>query len=227
MPEIDSRDYHDFVIRDGRLIGEFEQMYRKSADIPWHQDEQDDWMDVRLITQLLKDYAPFDYICDLGCGLGYFLDILSSRVGRKGCRTVGYEMSKTCREKAGAIFPAMEFRHIDLMDAGSSTSQDKRKGNEKRLFCIRGTLWYVFPKIEETVLNASNKTEEGDIFLVSQNFPPLGSNYVGKDTIPDPEAIIRLFGKYFEPLKSVFYEERLSSGNDNWFIAVFARRKNV
>ncbi len=36
---IDSTDYHDYVIKNGKLIGEFEQMYKNSAGIPWHQDE--------------------------------------------------------------------------------------------------------------------------------------------------------------------------------------------
>jgi|TARA_B100000315_G_scaffold178802_1_gene167474 hypothetical protein len=40
--EIKSDDYHDYVIKDGRLIGEFEQMYKNSRDIPWHQDRQED-----------------------------------------------------------------------------------------------------------------------------------------------------------------------------------------
>jgi hypothetical protein len=68
MVNINSNDYHDFVIKDGRLVGEFEQMYVKSSDIPWHQDEQEDWLDVRLTVQLLEEYAPFDYICDFGYG---------------------------------------------------------------------------------------------------------------------------------------------------------------
>ena len=38
MAEIQSTDYHDFVFQEGKLVGEFEQMYRKSAQVPWHQD---------------------------------------------------------------------------------------------------------------------------------------------------------------------------------------------
>lgn len=37
---IDSTDYHDYVIKEGKLIGEFEQMYQKSDGVPWHQNEQ-------------------------------------------------------------------------------------------------------------------------------------------------------------------------------------------
>ena len=29
----------DYVIKNGKFIGQFEQMYRESSEIPWHQDE--------------------------------------------------------------------------------------------------------------------------------------------------------------------------------------------
>jgi hypothetical protein len=50
-----SKDYDDCVFRDGKLIGEFEAMYRYSDGAPWHQDKQDDWIDVCLTVYLSKD----------------------------------------------------------------------------------------------------------------------------------------------------------------------------
>lgn len=47
MKELTSTDYHDYVIMDGKLIAEFEQMYQNSSQIPWHQNEQENWIDVR------------------------------------------------------------------------------------------------------------------------------------------------------------------------------------
>ena len=34
-----SKDYHDYVIKNGDFVGKFEDMYQNSSDIPWHQDE--------------------------------------------------------------------------------------------------------------------------------------------------------------------------------------------
>jgi hypothetical protein len=48
-----STDYHDYVFRDGKLVGEFEEMYLNSATTPWHQDEQENWIDVRLTKEML------------------------------------------------------------------------------------------------------------------------------------------------------------------------------
>lgn len=44
----DSTDYHDYVSKDGKYIGDFESMCRNSDTTPWHQDEQSDWIVIRL-----------------------------------------------------------------------------------------------------------------------------------------------------------------------------------
>ena len=108
-------DYHKYVFRDGKLIAEFEEMYQRSRDIPWHQDEQDNWVDVRLTVEFLKDIGPFDEIHDFGCGLGYYLEILKNRIGSVGCRTYGYDVSDTACIKAVSLFPDAEFAVFDLM----------------------------------------------------------------------------------------------------------------
>ena len=225
MVDINSSNYHDFVIKDGKFIGEFEQMYVKSKDIPWHQDKQENWLDIRLTIQLLKEYSPFDYICDFGCGLGYFLDILKRKVGTPECKLVGYDASPTCLKKAKVIFPTIKFYMLDLMKDNKQRDANKNRGKEeKKLFAIRGSLWYVFPNMENVVRNIVNKVGEGGFLLISQNFPPLTSNFVGKNVIPNPEAIVTWFSKSFSPLKTIWLKDNVSKGNDNWFIGLFLRR---
>jgi hypothetical protein len=36
---IKSKKYHDYVFKNGKLIGAFDDMYKNSDEIPWHQDE--------------------------------------------------------------------------------------------------------------------------------------------------------------------------------------------
>ena len=59
-----STDYHDYVFRNGKLVGDFEGMYRNSSAIPWHQDEQNEWVDVRLLRAMMHDMPCFDEIVD-------------------------------------------------------------------------------------------------------------------------------------------------------------------
>ena len=224
MVEIVSDDYHDFVIRDGRLIGEFDQMYKKSRQVPWHQDEQETWLDIRLTIDLLQEYGPFDAICDFVSGLGYFLDIVSRKIGKKECILTGYDISETCCEKARSIFPHIVFHQLDLMDNVKIHPEITDDGKKNRLFMIRGTLWYVFPSISNVVQTIAQNTVMDDYLLISQNFPPLNSDFVGKGTIPDPESLINYFQPYFMPIRTIYLEDKVSKCNDNWFIGFFRRR---
>lgn len=222
MVEINSNDYHDFVIKNGKLVGEFDQMYQKSKIVPWNQDKQEDWLDVRVTLELLREFAPFNSIYDFGCGLGYFLNLLGRKYGKSGCKLVGYDISTTACQKAQAIFSNIEFIELDFTkDFGKII----REENEKRLFLLRTTLWYIFPKMQDVINNIGRMAVKGDFLLVSQNFPPLKYNFIGKKTISNPQDIIVYFGKYFAPLKTIWLENKLSKGNDNWFIGVFKKRK--
>lgn len=128
MAEINSTDYHDFVIKNGKLVGEFEQMYQKSKNVPWHQNEQENWLDIRLTVELLREHSPFDSITDFGCGLGYFLDILNKTVGGSKVKIAGYDVSPTCCKKAKEIFADFDFIVFDLMrDNEYKTIQNNTK----------------------------------------------------------------------------------------------------
>lgn len=222
MDEINSDDYHDYVIKNGKLIGEFDQMYRKSGNIPWHQDEQENWLDIRLTIELLKEYGPFGQISDFGSGYGYLLKHIARYCGINDSALYGYDVSKTACVKGSSIFPDIVFHQFDLM--GDYTKDEKRREEKSNaLFILRGTLWYVFPKINNVVRNINSIVNRGDYFLVSQNFPPLSSNFVGKDVIPNPQAIHDLFSSFFKPLKTIWLEDKISDGNDNWSITIMER----
>ena len=92
------------------------------------------------------------------------------------------------------------------------------------LYVIHATLWYVFPAMENVVMNIYNTMDTGEKLLVVQNFPPLDSAFVGKEVIPTPVALIEWFRKPgFVPLFSIWMENHCSKGNDNWFIVLFQK----
>src|SRR5207247_9822698 len=70
VPVIRSSDYHDFVIKEGRFIGEFEQMYEQVAD-PWHcVAEVGAFKNVLLLAAVTQVRAEVRRALDVGCGLG-------------------------------------------------------------------------------------------------------------------------------------------------------------
>ena len=138
---------------------------------------------------LLKQYGQFDSMVDFGCGLGYFLDTIYRLCGSNSCNLNGYDIAQTACSKGKEIFPHINFHELNLMeDVGKDFTYNisSKEANSKCLFMLRGVLWYVFPKIQNVVRNISRMAEIGDYFLVSQNFPPLHSSFVGKEVIPGP-----------------------------------------
>lgn len=119
---VKSTDYHDYVIKNGKLIGKFEEMYKNSNTIPWHQDEQDHWADVKLTTIMLQNRI-YDEIHDFGCGLGYYLDILKNKVGKESTICCGYDVSSTACQKAKSIFNEYLFYQLDLMSENLKNEQ--------------------------------------------------------------------------------------------------------
>lgn len=172
MVEIHSDDYHDFVIKSGKLIGEFDQMYQKSKEIPWHQDKQVDWLDIRLVTELLKEYSPFDGITEFGCGLGYFLEILKRILGKEGCKCVGYDVSPTCCKKAKEIFSDFEFRMLDLMEyERNETREEKRREEPLRYTRYSLVCFSKNGKCREEYCGYDGETRP---FTYFPEFPPFG-----------------------------------------------------
>lgn len=215
-----SKDYHDYVFRDGKLIAEFEAMYRYSLGVPWHQDEQDDWIDVRLTVEMLRGIGPFDEIHDLGCDLGYYLALMHRSLGATGCRGFGYDIAGTACAKAKGAFPGFNFQMLDLTSVPRN-SLANRKLESRRLFIIRGTLWYVFPHIAQVVRTIRSLMVAGDRLLVVQNFPPLDGAFIGKDVIPNHVALMRHFAAHFVTVRHLWCQDTIKAANDNWFIGLF------
>ena len=125
-------------------------MYRHCEQVPWHQDEQDDWIDVRLTVEILRDLGPFDEVHDLGCGLGDYLALMCGHVGVRSCRGFSYDISETACSRASVAFPQFSFRVLDMTGVPTNQCRNPRTKSH-RLFIIRGTLWHVFPRIMQVV----------------------------------------------------------------------------
>lgn len=197
-------------------------MYRHSEGVPWHQDEQDNWVDVRLTGEMLSDIGPFDEIHDLGCGLGNYLGLMGERVGASGSQCFGYDISETACRKAKQQFPDFQFMVLDL--TAPTSHKPQAQVTSRRLFIIRGTLWYVFPKLDVVIKTIRGLMNAGDKLLVVQNFPPLANSFIGKDVLPNHHALIAHFASAFLPMRHIWYEDTLKSANDNWFIGLFNTR---
>ena len=100
------KNYRDYVIKDGKLIGEWEQLYSDVED-PWGQTKFSDTLDsVRAtIVNICKRLGLQHKVVEIGCGFGYLTDAINNI----GMPCLGIDASPTAIQKAKNLFPASEF----------------------------------------------------------------------------------------------------------------------
>lgn len=106
-PNEDSARYQDYVIRDGRLIGKFEEMYRNSSEIPWHQDVTANSIFSDLTIAILRRTKIVSML-DVGSGLGYMTERMRRELPGLS-RVVGLDISETAVLRARQMFKEIEF----------------------------------------------------------------------------------------------------------------------
>lgn len=103
--------YQDYVIKNGKLIGEFEEMY-KDFDDPWEQTTREAHaIEKKVGIELLKRdnrKRPVEY----GCGLGHYTEDLRSNLGA----AIGIDISETAVTKAKQHYPKCDFIACDVLD---------------------------------------------------------------------------------------------------------------
>ena len=88
-----SMDYRDFVIKDGKFIGKFDEMYQSCED-PWMQDQVEAAHNhhKHLLVPLLRvlGIRP-ETMLDIGCGKGNFTHLYHVNLGLK--KSYGVDIS--------------------------------------------------------------------------------------------------------------------------------------
>ncbi len=224
-PPIDSDDYHDYVFTRGRLVGRFEEMYQRSREVPWHQDRVAEEPDVAVLKAIVRQRSPYALILDVGCGLGH----LARELTELGDRVYGVDISATAIRRLGERFPHICARVVDV----ASDALERPlfpDADQFNLVVCRGFFWYIFPRIHEVVRNVTSWVAPGGYLLLHQNFPPLESEFVGKDVIPTPQSLLDHFLDASELAviyRNAFRDHSRGHGNDDWSTFLLQREQAV
>jgi len=160
-----SDDYHDYVFKDGKVLGLFEEMYKHSKEIPWHQDKTADQVFVDIDLAILKHFLPkkSSYsICDLGCGLGY----VTNRIYKEfqefmpELAVTGIDISKSASEQAKAMHMGINFCNIDILNDDISGLYSKYD-----LLYVKDILWYIINDADVFFRNAKKCLSLKDIYM--------------------------------------------------------------
>lgn len=91
--------YQDYVIKQGKLVGEFDEMY-KDFDDPWHQSTLEVFASEKAVglnlLKHLKEKFNIQTVVELGCGFGDY----TARIEELGLRAIGLDISPTAIAKA-------------------------------------------------------------------------------------------------------------------------------
>jgi predicted TPR repeat methyltransferase len=91
--------YQDYVIKDGLLIGKFDEMYQEFID-PWNQTTREKYASEKAVglnlLSHLKEKFNVERVVELGCGFGEYTSKISDSV----TVTTGIDISETAIEKA-------------------------------------------------------------------------------------------------------------------------------
>lgn len=128
--------YQDYVIKDGELVGDFEEMYQDFED-PWEQCSSDRDATDKVIGLDLLERNGHERALEYGCGLGRYTDHLCRRLGA----AAGVDISDTAVAKARQLHPGSDFYVGDIL--GSDPVSEFKP--DVLVFCQ--VTWYVLDEL--------------------------------------------------------------------------------
>ena len=135
--KIKSKNYHDYIIKDGKFIGEFEEMYQ-NIDDPWHHGDTVA-LQYDLTLYLIDRYK----ICssrgralDIGCGKGAFTARLKKAIPKTQILAVDIAPTAIKKAKQKHRRLGIDFRVMDI--------QKEYKNINKKfdLIIVSQIMWY-------------------------------------------------------------------------------------
>ena len=130
--------YQDYVIRNGKFIGEFEAMYQDFDD-PWNQTKREAKSNEKKIALDFIKKKGFKRIIEFGCGLGDY----TSRLKKTAGSALGVDISETAITKARLRHPNTDFTTGDILDF------EIIKNYKPDCIVFAEITWYVLDKLAE------------------------------------------------------------------------------
>lgn len=180
-------DYDHYVFKEGRLVGDFDNMYRYSKRVPWDQDTRCNHWTAQVGLEMLEVSAPYGSILEIGCGLGYITNKLKGLSKRRGGTVEAFDVSPDAIRKARRLHPGIRFYEDNILRPGFKPRRPCQ------LVVVREMFWYVYPQMELAVRNILSCLAPGGLLYIGQYFPALDRPFIGKETIPSPEALVNFF----------------------------------
>lgn len=168
-------DYHDYVIKDGQFIGQFETMYRECDD-PWHASKEEYAASACSLAtkRLIHSLEPPASVVSLGCGTGRHLRWLE-------CGGDGVDLSFTATMQGRLDAPyALCLLTDDILHFLQTDSVPYN------VYLFREVLWYILP--DWPAICDLLATKHGAWVIIELSF--YDEQHYGKDYFDGPDDFI-------------------------------------
>lgn len=198
--------YQDYVIADGKLVGDFETMYQDFDD-PWEQTTREEFASEKAVAlnllARLKARQGCRRVLELGCGFGDF----AARASALGYEATGMDISETAVQKAQARHPKTDFV------VGALADQDLIRQLRPDVIVMAEITWYVLEQLPDFI--AFLKRDMPDVYLIHllMTYAP-GIQKYGADFFTNLEEIKSYFGFDYVESGLVHYD----GGARTWFL---------
>jgi len=182
-----SKDYHDYVIKNGKFIGKFEEMYQNVED-PWHHRDATA-IPYDLALYLLERYeicTNGGEVFDIGCGKGAFTARLKRKLPK--AKILAIDIAPTAIKKAKKKYEKLgiNFKVMDIQ-------KEYRNITEKfDLILVSQLMWYILPKFQEIMRYLVKNALKKWLVISKSAFYKPGEQKYGKEIVQTPEDMISL-----------------------------------
>lgn len=187
-----STDYHDYVFKDGKLVGKFEEMYQKVED-PWHHGEAIE-IHYDMMLTLLNHHKIGKYaagtVLDIGCGKGAFTARLKKSLNND-INVIGIDIAPTAIRKAKEKYSDLGINFI-VCDIKKEYKQLPIPSSGIDLIIISDLMWYVLPVFGDICQEIKNYLKDEGHLMVNQTFYPSEEQKYGKEIVSCVEDMLKL-----------------------------------
>jgi len=201
--------YQDYVIKDGKHIGDYETLYQDYDD-PWEQTTREQSISEKALVmhwcqRLLAEGKK--NLLELGCGLGQF----SHQLSEVGCNVLGVDVSATAVKKATASYPDCQFVVGDILDFDVF---DRFKPD---IIVMAEITWLVLEKLDEFLSIVKKKYPNAYFIHLLALYAGDQQKY-GREYFSDLPSILKYFDMDYIESGEITYK-KLDGNRRSFFLA--------
>jgi len=172
--------YQDYVIKNGKLVGEFEEMYQDFDD-PW-ESTRELWASEKVLALNFIKKLNAKKVIDLGCGLGHY----TNQIHNLGIDVMGVDISKTAIEKAKKKYMDVKFLVGDILDYSIY------KNYQPDIIILAEITWYILEKLDDFIEFLTSELPSTYLIHLLSVYPDSVQKY-GKEKFSNLNEILSYF----------------------------------